>query len=67
MLGPVSTGMGEHLWRTYHPGIFIKPPGWEGKGRSGITLAMQWFIHVRVHSLRKVHVDDHPAYTPDGV
>jgi len=44
------------------------PCGWEGNRRSGIALAvhhrLQWFIHLRVHSLRKT--DEHPAYTPHG-
>ena len=37
--------------------------------RSGVALAMrrrlQWFIHLRAHSLRKG--DEHPAYIPHGV
>ena len=45
------------------------PCGCGGNSRSGVTLAMrhrlQWFIHLRAHSLRKG--DEHPAYTPHGV
>ena len=41
----------------------------EGDGRSGIALAMrhrlQWFIHLRVHGLRKG--DEQPAKTPHRV
>jgi len=43
--------------------------GWGGKRRSGVAVAMrhrlQWFIHLRVHGLRKG--DEHPAYSPHGV
>ena len=44
------------------------PCGWEGNRSSGVALAMrhrlQWFIHLRAHSLRKR--DGHPAYTARG-
>jgi len=47
----------------------VMPCGWEGNRRSDFALALrhrlQWFIHLRVHGLRKG--DEHPAYTPHGV
>jgi len=47
----------------------VMPCGWEGNHRSGVALAMphklQWFIHLRAHSLRKG--DEHPAYTSHRV
>jgi len=45
------------------------PCDWGGNRRSGVALAMrhrlQWFIHLRVHGLRKG--DEHPAYTHHGI
>ena len=57
--GPVSTGMGDRLWRAYHPGIFTKlprptqPPTLSGtgneyrpKGGDALSLGNKagWFI-----------------------
>ena len=46
----------------------VMPGGWKSNRTSGVALAMrhklQWFIHLRVHGLRKG--DEHPAYTPRG-
>ena len=42
------------------------PCGWGGNRRSGsVRHRLQWFIHLRVHGLRKG--DEHLAYTPDWV
>ena len=57
------------IWYRSRSGDALRPCGWEGNRRSGVALAMrhrfQWFIHLRVHGLRKG--DEHPAFTRHGV